>query len=91
MRRPIPHGRPSANPHAFGDDYGGDDDSESMLQFLSKGNLPISPESGGIHLFVMPTKAHRNMLSDFFNKQRGKVILAPDTMNGKKQIPHEVC
>ena len=67
---------------ALGDDYGGDDHSGSMVQFMGEGNIRISPESGGINLSVMPTKAQLDTLSDFISKQRGEVILDLDTVDG---------
>lgn len=67
---------------ALGDDYGGEDYSGSMVQFMSEGNIRISPESGGINLSVMPTKAQLDKLSDFISKQRGEVILDIDTVDG---------
>lgn len=67
---------------AIGEDYGGDDYSGSMVQFMSEGNIRISPESGGINLSVMPTKAQLDTLSDFISKQRGEVILDLDTPGG---------
>lgn len=67
---------------ALGDDYGGDDYSGSMVQFMGEGNIRISPESGGINLSVMPTKAQLDTLSDFISKQRGEVILDLDAPGG---------
>lgn len=67
---------------ALGLDYGGDDYSGSMVQFMAEGNIRISPESGGINLSVMPTKAQLDTLSDFISKQRGEVILDLDTLGG---------
>ena len=67
---------------ALGLDYGGDDYSGSMVQFMAEGNIRISPESGGINLSVMPTKAQLDTLSDFISKQRGEVILDLDTPGG---------
>ena len=67
---------------ALGDDYGGDDYSGSMVQFMGEGNIRISPESGGINLSVMPTNAQMDTLSDFISKQRGEVILDLDTPGG---------
>lgn len=68
---------------ALGDDYGGDDYSGSMVQFMSEGNIRVSPESGGIDLSVKPTKAQEEALSDFISKQRGEVILDLDTPEGQ--------
>lgn len=68
---------------ALGLDYGGDDYSGAMVQFMGEGNIRISPESGGINLSVMPTKAQLDTLSDFISKNRGEVILDLDDTNGK--------
>lgn len=68
---------------ALGDNYGGDDYSGSMVQFMSEGNIRISPESGGINLSVEPTKSQLDALSDFISKNRGEVILDLDTTDGQ--------
>ena len=67
---------------ALGLDYGGGDYSGAMVQFMGEGNIRISPESGGINLSVMPTKAQLDILSDFISKQRGEVILDLDSPGG---------
>lgn len=67
---------------ALGLDYGGDDYSGAMVQFMGEGNIRISPESGGINLSVMPTKAQMDTLADFISKNRGEVILDLDDTNG---------
>ena len=68
---------------AIGEDYGGDDYSGSMVQFMSEGNIRISPESGGINLSVEPTKSQMDALADFVGKNRGEVILDLDTPDGQ--------
>lgn len=68
---------------ALGDNYGGSDYSGSMVQFMSEGNIRISPESGGINLSVMPTKNQLDSLSDFISHNRGEVILDLDTPDGQ--------
>ena len=68
---------------AIGEDYGGDDYSGSMVQFMSEGNIRISPESGGINLSVEPTKSQMDALADFIGKNRGEVILDLDTTDGQ--------
>lgn len=68
---------------ALGDDYGGSDYSGSIVQFMSEGNIRISPESGGINLSVMPTKNQLDSLSDFISHNRGEVILDLDTPDGQ--------
>lgn len=67
---------------ALGLDYGGDDYSGAMVQFMGEGNIRISPESGGINLSVMPTKAQFDSLSDFISRNRGEVILDLDDATG---------
>ena len=67
---------------ALGEDYGGGDYSGGMVRFMQEGNIRISPESGGINLAVMPTKAQMDALSDFISKERGKVILDIDDAQG---------
>lgn len=69
--------------NALGDDYGGSDYSGSMIQFMSEGNIRISPESGGINLSVMPTKNQLDSLSDFISHERGEVILDLNTPDGQ--------
>jgi hypothetical protein len=67
---------------ALGEDYGGGDYSGGMVRFMQEGNIRISPESGGINLAVMPTKAQMDALSDFISKERGEVILDIDDAQG---------
>ena len=74
---------------ALGEDYGGDDYSGAMVQFMSEGNIRISPESGGINLSVMPTKAQMDTLSDFISKERGEVVLDLDDTNGGTLVSTE--
>ena len=67
---------------ALGEDYGGGDYTGGMVRFMQEGNIRISPESGGINLAVMPTKAQLDALSDFISKERGEVILDIDDAGG---------
>lgn len=67
---------------ALGEDYGGGDYTGGMVRFMQEGNIRISPESGGINLAVMPTKAQMDSLSDFISKERGEVILDIDDTRG---------
>jgi len=53
-----------------------------MVRFMQEGNIRISPESGGINIAVMPTKAQMDSLSDFISKERGEVILDIDDASG---------
>ena len=67
---------------ALGEDYGGGDYTGGMVRFMQEGNIRISPESGGINIAVMPTKAQMDSLSDFISKERGEVILDIDDASG---------
>lgn len=66
---------------ALGDGYGGDY-SGGMAQFMREGNIRISPESGGISLCTMPTKAQFELLDDFISRERGEVILDINDKDG---------
>ena len=68
---------------ALEDDYGGDDYSGAMVQFMSEGNIRISPESDGINLSVRPTQAQESALDDFISKAHGEVTLDIDTPDGQ--------
>ena len=74
---------------ALGDDYGGDDYSGAMVQFMSEGNIRISPENGGINLSVRPTKAQEQSLEDFISRERGEVILDIDEPGGDTVVSVE--
>ena len=67
---------------AFGGDFGDGSYTGGMVQFMQEGDIRISPESGGINLAVMPTKAQMDSLSDFISRERGEVILDIDDENG---------
>lgn len=68
---------------ALGEGYGGEDYSGAMVQFMAEGNIRINPESGGINLSVMPTKAQMDTLYDFISREHGEVILDLDTTDGR--------
>lgn len=67
---------------ALGLDYGGEDYSGSMIQFMREGNIRIAPENGGINLIVKPTQQQEDALVQFVQKNRGEVILDIDDANG---------
>lgn len=67
---------------ALGSDYGDDTYSGSLVQFMSEGNIRISPESNGINLSVKPNKAQEMALSNFVSYARGEVMLDIDDQNG---------
>jgi len=65
--------------------YGEDTDmsgAEAMVAFMGEGNIRISPESGGINLSVMPTKAQREKLQAFIRRNNGEVIVDFDDADG---------
>lgn len=67
---------------ALGLDYGGEDYSGAMIQFMREGNIRIMPENGGINLIVKPTQQQEDALVQFVQKNRGEVILDIDDANG---------
>ena len=67
---------------ALGLDYGGEDYSGSMIQFMREGNIRIAPENGGINLIVKPTQQQEDALVQFVQRNRGEVILDIDDVNG---------
>ena len=67
---------------ALGLDYGGEDYSGAMIQFMREGNIRIAPENGGINLIVKPTQQQEDALLQFVQKNRGEVILDIDDANG---------
>ena len=67
---------------ALGEEYGGDDYSGGMVQFMSEGNIRVSPEMGGINLSVAPNKAQRSTLDRYISSFRGEVVLDIDEANG---------
>ena len=67
---------------ALGSDYGDGSYSGSLVQFMSEGNIRISPESDGINLSVKPNKAQEMALSSFISRARGEVLLDIDDFNG---------
>lgn len=67
---------------ALGLDYGGEDYSGAMIQFMREGNIRIAPENGGINLIVKPTQQQEDALVQFVQKNRGEVILDIDDVNG---------
>lgn len=68
---------------AFDGEYGDGSYSGAMVQFMREGNIRISPESGGINLQVMPSKAQESALDDFISRERGEVTLDIDNANGE--------
>ena len=67
---------------ALGEEYGGDDYSGGLVQFMSEGNIRVSPEIGGINLSVAPNKTQRSTLDRYISSFRGEVILDIDEVNG---------
>ena len=67
---------------ALGEDYGGDDYSGGMVQFMSEGNIRVMPESDGLNLSVMPTKEQERAIDMFVTRKRGEIILDLDDTNG---------
>lgn len=67
---------------AFNGDYGDGSYSGGMIEFMQAGNIRLSPESGGINLSKMPTKAQMSTLDRYITSFRGEVILDIDDGDG---------
>lgn len=74
---------------ALGYDYGGGEYSDSLIQFMSEGNIRIVPEINGINLSVKPTKAQEQALSDYISRYRGEVVLDIDDLGGNTVVSVE--
>ena len=74
---------------ALGYDYGGGEYSDSLVQFMSEGNIRIIPECNGINLSVKPTKAQEQALSNYITRYRGEVLLDIDDLNGNTVVSVE--
>lgn len=74
---------------ALGYDYGGGEYSDSLIQFMSEGNIRIIPECNGINLSVKPTKAQEQALSNYITRYRGEVLLDIDDLNGNTVVSVE--
>lgn len=66
---------------AYGDDSDMDG-TEDMIDFMRRGAIRIMPESGGIQLQTIPTKAQLQALDGFISKMRGEVIIDIDDQEG---------
>lgn len=69
--------------------YENTEGSDSLIDFMKRGNIRILPEYGGINLSVLPTKAQENALSDFISKNRGEITLDIDDTNGNTVVSVE--
>jgi hypothetical protein len=74
---------------ALGYDYGGGGYSDSLVQFMSEGNIRIVPEVDGFNLSVKPTKAQEQALGDYISRRRGEVVVDIDDLNGNTVISVE--
>lgn len=67
------------------DAYGEDTDmggTEAMIDFMRRGAIRIMPESGGIQMQTIPTRAQLQALDGFISKMRGEVVIDIDDENG---------
>ena len=74
---------------ALGYDYGGGGYSDSLVQFMSEGNIRIVPEVDGFNLSVKPTKAQEEALGDYISRRRGEVVVDIDDLNGNTVVSVE--
>ena len=72
--------------------YGEDADiggTEAMIDFMRRGAIRIMPESGGIQMQTIPTKAQLQALDSFISKMRGEVIIDIDDAEGNTVLSKE--
>ncbi len=62
---------------------------EAMVYFMKQGNVRMMPESNGINLSVLPTKAQETKLSEFITRAHGEVILDIDDERGNSVVSVE--
>ena len=74
---------------ALGYDYGGGGYSDSLVQFMSEGNIRIIPEVNGINLSVPPTSAQEKALAEYISRFRGEVVLDIDDASGRTIVSVE--
>ena len=65
------------------------DGSEAMYDFISRGNIRIHPEMGGINLAVEPTSEQKRRLRDYISRERGEVTLDITDKNGNTLLSTE--
>lgn len=63
--------------------------AEAMVDFMQKGNIRVSPETDGINVSVLPTKAQETALRDFISRVRGEIILDIDNRYGDTEVSVE--
>lgn len=61
----------------------GTDGVSAMIDFMSRGAIRISPESGGINLSVRPTRYQESLLENFITTNHGEVYLDIDSTDGR--------
>ena len=65
------------------------DGSEAMYDFISRGNIRIHPEMGGINLAIEPTSEQKRRLRDYISRERGEVTLDITDKNGNTLLSTE--
>ncbi len=58
-------------------------DIQAEIDYLARGNIRIMPESNGINVSAVPTKAQESKLRQYIAESAGEVILDVDTLDGK--------
>lgn len=58
-------------------------DIQAEIDYLARGNIRIMPESNGINVSALPTKAQESKLRQYIAESAGEVILDVDTLDGK--------
>lgn len=58
------------------------DGVSEMVNMISNGNIRVMPETAGLNIAVMPTKAQFDKIYDFVQKNKGEVIIDIDEVGG---------
>lgn len=63
--------------------------AEALVDFMSRGNVRVMPENGGINLSVKPNRQQESALRDFIDSNGGEVVLDIDNTSGKTVVSVE--
>lgn len=63
--------------------------AEALVDFMSRGNVRVMPENGGINLSVKPNRQQESALRDFIDANGGEVVLDIDNTSGKTVVSVE--
>ncbi len=70
-----PRGHRSADHRIVGTLYEDLQGTAALVDFMNRGNIRITPETGGIDISVAPNKKQLDVLDSYISKNRGEVIV----------------